>query len=96
MFSEIGAEFNVNYQKELEREKLVLEQIDKIPLTAEERPIRVFGILNEKFPDVRWVGQSINVPSKGIWVKYPWEVANLKGPEGEEMNFVRKVVKETK
>ena len=96
MFSEIGPEFNVNYQRELDREKQVLENVDKIPMTVEERPIRVFWILNEKFPDVRWVGQSINIPSKGIWVKYPWEVNNIKGPGGDEINFVREVVRETK
>lgn len=92
---ESGAAFNVNYNTEMEREAQALKTAHQIPLTTEERPVRIFWALHERFPDVRWVGQSINVPSKNIWVKPGWEEGTTRGPEGEDLAFVKKVVRET-
>lgn len=96
LFGESGAAFNVNYSKELEREKEALVHAHQIPMTSEERPIRIFWALHERFPDVRWVGQSIHVPSKGIWLKPLWDEGSLKGPEGDDLAFVKRLLRDRK
>jgi hypothetical protein len=80
----------------LEREREAMTNSHRIPMTTEERPVKIFAKLTERFPDVRWVGQAIHIPAVNIWVKPPWEEGALKGPEGEDLALVRRVVRETK
>lgn len=94
LFAESGPAFNVNYTREIKREKAAVDNIDKVPLTAEERPLRIFRELNGRFPDAKWVGRAICVPSLGIWVRPEWREENVAGSEGEELSFVRRVVRE--
>lgn len=94
LFGESGPAFNVNYTREIKREKTAIENIDKIPLTVEERPIRIFKKINSRFPDTKWIGRAINVPSFGIWVRPEWLEENVTGSEGEELSFVKRVVRE--
>ena len=51
----------VDYEKELEREKKVLENIDYEPTTDEKLPLSYFKKLTKKFNDVKWIGKSLYV-----------------------------------
>ena len=71
-----------------------IEKIGKIPMTSEEKPNRIFSLLDQKYPDVCWVGISLNIPSKKIWIKHPWDVESVKGPDGEHLEYVKRIVNE--
>ena len=92
LFLEGEEESKIDYKREILREKRVLEKIDQVPLTQEERPISLFKVLARDFQDVKWIGRSISIESRQICIKPPYRVEDCKGRESADLAFVKKIV----
>ena len=77
------------YKDELEREKKVLKNIDKIPVVNEEKILRLFDILDKSFNDVRWVGRSIYIASSGIHIRPPYNSDSIEGEASKDFVTIK-------
>ena len=79
----------VIYKDELEREKKVLKNLDKIPVINEEKPLRLFEILDKNFSDVKWAGRSIHIASAGIYIRPPYTSDSVEGNQTKDVVAIK-------
>lgn len=69
----------VDYEKELEREKMILSNIDYEPTVTDEWPLAYFKKLTDEYRDVKWIGKSMYIVPLEVLFSFPYQKESLKG-----------------
>jgi hypothetical protein len=85
-------EETVDFEKELKREKDILQNIDFIPFVEDEKPLKLFEEFTKRYGLVKWVGRSIYICGIDVIIKPPYDKKSCFGKDHKIIEEIKKIL----